>query len=241
VYTRPITVLSKRKIPARLRNDPEAIVRYKAEKMSKAQSNRAAGKRSRRSTEATPELRPLTVAKTTTTTFNKGSSKKRARVGDAKDLHLKNKIDQMSHTINQLYDMMQDQRIQINLLQDQVRMLNDSNMGLGFAVLDGVFEDGTNSSASSSSSGGSSSSSGSGSSGDGLSNVSQIVSTMMATNTMLTGLDMLSNSSEDISTTFDDSTEKTMVQNVKKETALEWNFNPSSPQVSMPPLPVLNL
>jgi hypothetical protein len=64
---------------------------------------------------------------------------------------------------------------------------------------------------------------------------------MMATNTMLTGLDMLSNSSEDISTTFDDSTEKTMVQNVKKETALEWNFNPSSPQVSMPPLPVLNL
>lgn len=241
VYTRPITVLSKRKIPARLRNDPEAIVRYKAEKMSKAQSNRAAGKRSRRSTEATPELRPLTVAKTTTTTFNKGSSKKRARVGDAKDLHLKNKIDQMSHTINQLYDMMQDQRIQINLLQDQVRMLNDSNMGLGFAVLDGVFEDGTNSSASSSSSGGSSSGGSSSSSGDGLSNVSQIVSTMMATNTMLTGLDMLSNSSEDISTTFDDSTEKTMVQNVKKETALEWNFNPSSPQVSMPPLPVLNL
>ena len=247
VYTRPITVLSKRKIPARLRNDPEAIVRYKAEKMSKAQSNRAAGKRSRRSTEATPELRPLTVANTTTTTtFHKGSSKKRARVGDAKDVHLKNKIDQMSHTINQLYDMMQDQRIQINLLQDQVRMLNDSNMGLGFAVLDGVFEDGTNSSALSSSSSGSgsgsgSSSSSSSSSGDGLSNVSQIVSTMMATNTMLTGLDMLSNSSEDISTTFDDSTEKTMVQNVKKETALEWNFNPSSPQVSMPPLPVLNL
>merc|ERR1711865_135773 len=38
IFTRPITVLSKRKIPARLRNDPEAIALYKAEKLHRAQN-----------------------------------------------------------------------------------------------------------------------------------------------------------------------------------------------------------
>jgi len=241
IYSRPVTVLSKRKIPARLRNDPEAIARYKAAKMSKAQSNRAASKRAR-SAETTPELRPLTVAAARGRGSSKrsagGGSKKRARTStttsSTNEVAFQNKIDQMSHTINQLYDMMQDQRIQINQLQEQVRILNDSNMGLGFAVLDGAFE---------------------------VENAAHVTvelnspsssptssalqrSSVLDTSTMLTALDMLSTSSGDISTTFDDSTEKAMAQDYQNKTKpfqqQQRNFD-SSTHVSMPPLPVLNL
>ena len=152
------------------------------------------------------------------------------------EVAFQNKIDQMSHTINQLYDMMQDQRIQINQLQEQVRILNDSNMGLGFAVLDGAFEVENvpvhvttvelNSPSSSSTS-------------SALQR-----SSVLDTSTMLTALDMLSTSSGDISTTFDDSTEKAMAQDYQNKTKpcqqQQWNFD-SSTHVSMPPLPVLNL
>jgi len=224
VYSRPITVLSKRKIPARLRNDPEAIMRYKAEKISKAESNRSS-KRSR-STEATPELRPLTVVNgTQRDSF--APSKKRSRIsGNTSTTNdLKNKIDQMSHTINQLYDMMQDQRIQINVLQEQVRTLNDSNMGLGFAVLDGAFEE-----------------------VGSTSNTSIPPPSSMKNNMMLTGLEMLSTSSDDISKTFDDTTEKAMAQDLEKKTLIQWNYGTNTAAIMPPPtlsthisMPVLNL
>jgi hypothetical protein len=242
IYTRPITVLSKRKIPARLRNDPEAIALYKAEKLNRAQMNRAASKR-KRSNEATPELRPLSAGSKMAST-NSTTSKKRARSSSNNsnnsnnvgynNVELRTKIDQMSHTINQLYDMMQDQRIQIDQLQEQVRVLNDSNMHLGFAALDGAFEDdvlhNTNHHRSSSTS-----------SSSGSSSSLSLSSSLLSTSTMLTGLDMLSSSSDDISTTFDDSTEKAMAEDMQKKEPLQWNFCAPTSHVEMPPLPVLNL
>jgi hypothetical protein len=244
IFTRPITVLSKRKIPARLRNDPEAIALYKAEKLHRAQNNRAAanGKRSRsRSSETTPELRPHLAGSKLNT--NNGPSKKRARGSTTSSkqaytgIELRGKIDQMSHTINQLYGMMQDQRIQIDSLQEQVRVLNDSNMHLGFAALDGAFEDdvsvvGQKELHTTTTNGAFPS--------PGPSPRHQRRSTMLSSSSsMLTGLEMLSASSDDISTTFDDSTEKCMVKDMKIKEPLTWHFNHQI--IDMPPLPVLNL
>lgn len=237
IFTRPITVLSKRKIPARLRNDPEAIALYKAEKMYRAQSKRAAmGKRSR-SEEATPELRPYGGSSK--------SSKKRARTGGGGDVYvtseLKEKIEQMSHTMNQLYEFVQDQRIQIDQLQEQVRQLHYSNMGLGFAALDGAFEDRDDELSLSTASIDTPVKSFSASSSSSSSSSSSFHPSVVTHSTMLTALDMLSASSDDISTTFDDSTEKAMALDYQKKEPLQWNFETPATQVEMPPLPVLNL
>ena len=240
IFTRPITVLSKRKIPARLRNDPEAIALYKAEKMYRAQSKRAAmGKRSR-SEEATPELRPYG-------TGSSKSSKKRARTGGGGGggvyvtSEFKEKIEQMSHTISQLYEFVQDQRIQIDQLQEQVRQLNYSNMGLGFAALDGAFEDRDDELSLSTASIDTPVKSFSASSSSSSSSSSSFHPSVVTHSTMLTALDMLSASSDDISTTFDDSTEKAMALDYQKKEPLQWNFETPATHVEMPPLPVLNL
>jgi hypothetical protein len=49
------------------------------------------------------------------------------------------KIDQMGRTIDKLYDMMQDQRVQISKLQEQLRVVTESG---GFGVLSGFDVDG---------------------------------------------------------------------------------------------------
>ena len=163
----------------------------------------------------------------------RATSSKQAYTG----IELRGKIDQMSHTINQLYGMMQDQRIQIDSLQEQVRVLNDSNMHLGFAALDGAFEDdvsvvGQKELHTTTTNGAFPS--------PGPSPRHQRRSTMLSSSSsMLTGLEMLSASSDDISTTFDDSTEKCMVKDMKIKEPLTWHFNHQI--IDMPPLPVLNL
>jgi uncharacterized coiled-coil protein SlyX len=137
VFTRPITVLSKRKIPARLRNDPEAIARYKANKAKRTSSSKqaaggsaSAGSKRARAEDATPEMRPLTALHSTagSTTKKNASSNKRQRllVSTGDDAALRGKIEQMARTVDNLYTMMVDQRVQISRLQEQVRVLTDN-------------------------------------------------------------------------------------------------------------------
>ena len=134
VFTRPITVLSKRKIPARLRNDPEAIARYKANRSKRSSGKHAAGVTSAgskraRSEDATPEMRPHTALHSTTgSTTAKNSSNKRQRlsVNTGVDAALRAKIEQMARTVDNLYAIMVDQRVQISRLQEQVRVLTDN-------------------------------------------------------------------------------------------------------------------
>lgn len=115
-FTRPITVLSKRKIPARLRNDPEAIARYKAEKANKTKKSR---KRSR-SDDATPEMRPHSAL------HKSEEGHKRQCLPGGVDKALYSKIEHMSRTVDNLYAIMVDQRVQISRLQEQVRVLIDN-------------------------------------------------------------------------------------------------------------------
>jgi len=134
VFTRPITVLSKRKIPARLRNDPEAIARYKADKANKAKRSAAkqqescAGNKRARSEDATPEMRPHSTvyAKDCTQSSNGSNKRQRLSVNTGIDAALRAKIEQMARTVDNLYAIMVDQRVQISRLQEQVRVLTDN-------------------------------------------------------------------------------------------------------------------
>jgi len=134
VFTHPITVLSKRKIPARLRNDPEAIARYKANKAKRSSSkqtagNSSAGSKRARSEDSTPEMRPHTALHSTpesTTTKNASNKRQRLSVNTGVDAALRAKIEQMARTVDNLYAIMVDQRVQISRLQEQVRVLTDN-------------------------------------------------------------------------------------------------------------------
>jgi hypothetical protein len=134
VFTRPITVLSKRKIPARLRNDPEAIARYKANKAKRSSGKHvsgstSAGSKRARSEDATPEMRPHTVLHSTmsSTTTKTGSNKRqRLSVNAGADAAMHAKIDNMSRKMDNLYELIVDQRVQISRLQEQVRVLTDN-------------------------------------------------------------------------------------------------------------------
>jgi len=131
VFTRPITVLSKRKIPARLRNDPEAIARYKANKAKRSSSKQhgsSAGSKRARSEDATPEMRPHSTVHSEDCAKSSSSSNKRQRlsVNTGIDTALRAKIEQMARTVDNLYAIMVDQRVQISRLQEQVRVLTDN-------------------------------------------------------------------------------------------------------------------
>jgi len=131
VFTRPITVLSKRKIPARLRNDPEAIARYKANKAKRSASKQlgsSLGSKRARSEDGTPEMRPHSNVHTKDCMKSSNSTNKRQRlsVNTGIDEALRAKIEQTARTVDNLYAIMIDQRVQISRLQEQVRVLTDN-------------------------------------------------------------------------------------------------------------------
>jgi len=137
VFSPPITVLSKRKIPAALRDNPEGIVAHKA--ALREQNNQSRRVHSHSTT--TPEMRPQTSRKRKRNDSANSGSKKtnlgKILATNNADASLQgmvvvptemlDKVEDMSRTVGKIFDMMQDQRMQIQKLQEQVKQLRDSS------------------------------------------------------------------------------------------------------------------
>jgi len=119
VFTTPVTVYSKRKIPAALRGNPEAIAQHKA--LKRASRKRARAKKNEVSTDVAVKRAKLSLARSNAVADALAISRSQDTAESISELHTK--IDSLTRCLDQVYSLMKNQRVQMNHMQKQLWQL----------------------------------------------------------------------------------------------------------------------